>query len=178
MRRSRWWIWWAWGVCLALVATSCAEAPVAYSASKPSTDAIADSPTLAAAQATLAQAQQAVLQARGGYYPRLDLAASAQRQRPPSSRFGITLSGSFGVESLSTATLFRASSKFWNLVADLTAPIFQGGALRAQKQAAIDVRWHTMPSWWARKKARWIHRSPRSACSDSATRPANRTCWR
>lgn len=51
----------------------------------------------------------------------------------------ITLSGSFGVESLSTATLFRASSKFWNLAADLTAPIFQGGALQAQKQAAIDA---------------------------------------
>lgn len=40
MRRSTWWVWCAWGVCLAFVATGCAEAPVAYSASKPSTDVI------------------------------------------------------------------------------------------------------------------------------------------
>jgi outer membrane protein TolC len=44
--------------------------------------AIADSPTIEAAKATLAQAQQAVLQARGIYYPQLDFAASADRSRP------------------------------------------------------------------------------------------------
>ena len=52
---------------------------------------------------------------------------------------GITLSGTLGVESLSTATLFQSSSRFWNLVANLTAPVFHGGALEAQKQAAIDT---------------------------------------
>lgn len=51
----------------------------------------------------------------------------------------ITLSGSLGVESLSTATLFQGPSRFWSLVADLTAPIFHGGALEAQKQAAIEA---------------------------------------
>jgi NodT family efflux transporter outer membrane factor (OMF) lipoprotein len=51
----------------------------------------------------------------------------------------ITLSGSLGVESLSTATLFQSSSEFWSLVASLTTPIFHGGALEAQRQAAIDA---------------------------------------
>jgi outer membrane protein TolC len=43
--------------------------------------AIAENRTLAAAKATLAQAQQAVLQARGAYYPQLDFAANVQRQQ-------------------------------------------------------------------------------------------------
>jgi len=50
--------------------------------------AIAGSPTIAAAEATLAQAQQAVLQARGGYYPQLDFAATAERQQGPPSLLG------------------------------------------------------------------------------------------
>ena len=49
----------------------------------------------------------------------------------------ITLSGSIGTQALSTSNLFQASNQFWNLVASLTAPIFHGGALDAQKQAAI-----------------------------------------
>lgn len=49
----------------------------------------------------------------------------------------IQLSGTLGVESLSSSNLFQASNQFWNLVASLTAPIFHGGALEAQKQAAI-----------------------------------------
>ena len=51
-------------------------------------EAITRSPTIAAAQATLAQAQQAVRQARGAYYPQIDLAASAQRQRGPANLLG------------------------------------------------------------------------------------------
>lgn len=43
--------------------------------------ALRDSPTLDTARATLAQARQAVLAARGGYYPQADLSAAAQRQR-------------------------------------------------------------------------------------------------
>ena len=49
----------------------------------------------------------------------------------------ITLSGSIGTQALATGNLFQASNQFWNLVASLTAPIFHGGALEAQKQAAI-----------------------------------------
>lgn len=51
----------------------------------------------------------------------------------------ITLSGSVGVESLSIDTLFQGSSLIWNVAAGLTAPIFHGGALEAQKQGAIDA---------------------------------------
>jgi NodT family efflux transporter outer membrane factor (OMF) lipoprotein len=49
----------------------------------------------------------------------------------------ITLSGSIGSQALSTGSLFQASNQFWNLVASLTAPIFHGGELQAQKQAAV-----------------------------------------
>ncbi|MEJ2653562.1 MAG: TolC family protein [Gammaproteobacteria bacterium] len=38
---------------------------------------------------------------------------------------------------MTTGALFRSSNKFWSLVANLTAPLFHGGALEAQKQAAI-----------------------------------------
>lgn len=43
--------------------------------------ALAGSPTLDTARATLAAAQQAILVARGGLYPQLDAAASAERSR-------------------------------------------------------------------------------------------------
>lgn len=51
-------------------------------------EAIVDSPTITAARATLAQARQAVLEARGAYYPQLDVAASAERQRGPPNLLG------------------------------------------------------------------------------------------
>ena len=43
--------------------------------------ALAGSPTLDTARATLAAAQQAILVARGGLYPQFDAAASAERSR-------------------------------------------------------------------------------------------------
>jgi len=51
----------------------------------------------------------------------------------------ITLSGSLGLESLSTSTLFQASSRFWSIAADLSAPLFHGNALEAQRQAAVEA---------------------------------------
>jgi NodT family efflux transporter outer membrane factor (OMF) lipoprotein len=53
-------------------------------------EAIAGNPSIAVAQATLAQAQQAVRQARGAYYPQIDLAASAERQRGPAISLGLS----------------------------------------------------------------------------------------
>lgn len=50
---------------------------------------IADNLTVEAADNTLAQAQQAVLQARGAYFPQIDLAASAERQSGPSFQLGV-----------------------------------------------------------------------------------------
>jgi NodT family efflux transporter outer membrane factor (OMF) lipoprotein len=51
--------------------------------------AVADSPTIATAQATLAEAQEAVAQARGTYFPQLDFAATAERQQGPAFQLGI-----------------------------------------------------------------------------------------
>lgn len=50
--------------------------------------AIAGSPTLDTARATLAQAQQAIRVARGGLYPQVDVDASAERDRARSLRAG------------------------------------------------------------------------------------------
>jgi NodT family efflux transporter outer membrane factor (OMF) lipoprotein len=47
--------------------------------------ALAGSPTLDTARATLAQAQQAILVARGGLFPQVDIGASAQRERTSSA---------------------------------------------------------------------------------------------
>ncbi len=55
--------------------------------------ALADNYTLAAAQATLAQARQAIAQAGGALYPQLDFQAAASRQRIPNPQFGINQQG-------------------------------------------------------------------------------------
>lgn len=49
-----------------------------------------------------------------------------------------TLSASLGTASLTKEALGSGSSLVWTLLGGLTAPIFHGGALRAQKRAAID----------------------------------------
>ena len=51
--------------------------------------ALARNPTLDVAKATLAQAREAVLEARGGYYPQADFAASTERQKGPAFALGI-----------------------------------------------------------------------------------------
>ena len=52
-------------------------------------EALAHNPSIAAAQATLAGAQQAVIEARGGYYPQVDLTATAERQKGPAFALGL-----------------------------------------------------------------------------------------
>lgn len=51
----------------------------------------------------------------------------------------ITISGTLGFRSLSSATLFQGTNPYSSVIANLTQPIFHGGALRAQKQAAVDA---------------------------------------
>lgn len=51
--------------------------------------ALARNPTLDVAKATLTEAQEAVIEARGGYYPQVDLAASAERQKGPAFALGL-----------------------------------------------------------------------------------------
>jgi NodT family efflux transporter outer membrane factor (OMF) lipoprotein len=48
----------------------------------------------------------------------------------------ITLSASWTLESASMGTLFDSSGGLWSVAADLTAPVFHGGALEAQRRAA------------------------------------------
>ncbi|HLH78615.1 MAG TPA: efflux transporter outer membrane subunit [Candidatus Binataceae bacterium] len=51
----------------------------------------------------------------------------------------ITLSASLTPAALSpNGAFFQASNLFWSLIGGVTVPVFHGGALRAQKQAAIE----------------------------------------
>src|SRR5262249_26243547 len=49
----------------------------------------------------------------------------------------VNLSASAAQEAIASATLFTTSSTIWSLAGGVTAPIFHGGALRAQRRAAI-----------------------------------------
>ena len=51
----------------------------------------------------------------------------------------ITLSAALTQEALKTATLFTGAGMGWDIAAGLTAPIFHGGALQAQKRGAEDT---------------------------------------
>ena len=51
----------------------------------------------------------------------------------------VTLTGSYGDESLIFDSLFKPGSGVWNLATGVTAPLFQGGTLRAKRRAAIDA---------------------------------------
>lgn len=56
----------------------------------------------------------------------------------------LTLSGSWGVQSTSTGDLFDAGNAVWSVGANLLAPLFRGGTLRAQRRAAeagLDLAW-------------------------------------
>ncbi len=51
----------------------------------------------------------------------------------------VSLSGSFGGESLQFASLLEASSNVWSLAAQATQPLFEGGTLLAKRRAAVDA---------------------------------------
>jgi NodT family efflux transporter outer membrane factor (OMF) lipoprotein len=50
-----------------------------------------------------------------------------------------TLTGAYGDESLSFASLIKSGSNTWSFAAAVTQPLFAGGALRAKRRAAIDA---------------------------------------
>lgn len=78
-------------------------------------------PDILAAQAQLRAATAAVGIATANLYPR------------------IMLSGTLSREALRPSELFNASSTAWSLIAGLTAPLFDGGKLHAERRAALDV---------------------------------------
>lgn len=51
----------------------------------------------------------------------------------------LTLSGSMSQEALTLAHLFSPMSNIWDIASGLTAPIFAGGALEAQRAAAVEA---------------------------------------
>ncbi|HKW54171.1 MAG TPA: efflux transporter outer membrane subunit [Stellaceae bacterium] len=51
----------------------------------------------------------------------------------------LTLSASFTQEALKPSTLFNPASSIFDIGANLLAPVFHGGTLRAQKQATVDA---------------------------------------
>jgi NodT family efflux transporter outer membrane factor (OMF) lipoprotein len=51
----------------------------------------------------------------------------------------LTLSGSFGGEALRFASLLEPGSNSWSLIGQVAQPLFEGGALRAKRRAALDA---------------------------------------
>jgi NodT family efflux transporter outer membrane factor (OMF) lipoprotein len=78
-------------------------------------------PDILAAEAQLHAATAAVGVATSKLYPQISLSATLSQQ------------------STSVGTLFDASSTAWGLAAALSAPLFDGGTLRAQRRAAQDA---------------------------------------
>jgi NodT family efflux transporter outer membrane factor (OMF) lipoprotein len=79
---------------------------------------------------------------------RPDILASEAQLHSASAAIGVataqlypnlTLSASFTQEAVSTGKLFTPASGVWSVGAELLAPIFHGGALLAQKRAAVDA---------------------------------------
>jgi NodT family efflux transporter outer membrane factor (OMF) lipoprotein len=78
-------------------------------------------PDILAAEARLHAATSAVGIAQSNLYPKIQLSASV------------------GQESLKPDQLFDRASNAWSIISGLTAPIFDGGTLRAEKRAAVDA---------------------------------------
>jgi NodT family efflux transporter outer membrane factor (OMF) lipoprotein len=78
-------------------------------------------PDILAAEARLHAATSAVGVAQSNLYPKIELTASV------------------GQQSLKADQLFDKANNAWSIIAGLTAPIFDGGTLRAEKRAAVDA---------------------------------------
>jgi NodT family efflux transporter outer membrane factor (OMF) lipoprotein len=78
-------------------------------------------PDILAAEARLHAATSAVGVAQSNLYPKIQLSAT------------------LGQQSLKTDRLFDGTSTAWSLISGITAPLFDGGTLRAEKRAAIDA---------------------------------------
>ena len=78
-------------------------------------------PDILAAEAQLHAATSAVGVAQSNLYPKIQLSASV------------------GQQSLKADQLFDQASNAWSIISGLTAPIFDGGTLRAEKRAAVDA---------------------------------------
>ncbi|MEI8187276.1 MAG: AdeC/AdeK/OprM family multidrug efflux complex outer membrane factor [Chlorobiaceae bacterium] len=59
----------------------------------------------------------------------------------------ITLNGNYGQTSQTMNNLFNSSSNVWGVGANVTAPIFNGGTLLAERRAAIDTYQQSFASY-------------------------------
>jgi NodT family efflux transporter outer membrane factor (OMF) lipoprotein len=84
-------------------------------------DLVRQRPDIVASEAQLHSASAAIGVATAQLYPNIDLSAS------------------FTQAALHTSSLFNGASSIWAIGAQLAAPIFHGGALRAQKRGAVDA---------------------------------------
>ena len=50
----------------------------------------------------------------------------------------VTLSGNYGANNITVASLAASSATFWGMAANVTAPVFEGGTLWYQRKAAVD----------------------------------------
>jgi NodT family efflux transporter outer membrane factor (OMF) lipoprotein len=78
-------------------------------------------PDILAAEARLHAATSAVGVAQSNLYPKIQLTATV------------------GQQSLKANQLFDGANSAWSIIAGFTAPIFDGGTLRAEKRAAVDA---------------------------------------
>jgi NodT family efflux transporter outer membrane factor (OMF) lipoprotein len=78
-------------------------------------------PDILAAEARLHAATSAVGVAQSNLYPKIQLSATV------------------GQQSLKADQLFDRANNAWSLISGLTAPIFDGGTLRAEKRAAVEA---------------------------------------
>ena len=58
-----------------------------------------------------------------------------------------TMNASYGQTSQTAGNLFNSASNVWGLGTNVTAPIFKGGTLRAQRRAAIDAYQQSFASY-------------------------------
>ncbi len=77
-------------------------------------------PDILAAEAQLHAATAAVGIATANLYPQINLTATG------------------GLQSLPFSQLFDASNFAWSLISGITAPVFEGGRLHAERRAAVD----------------------------------------
>ena len=97
---------------------------------------------LSAADARLEAAEAGVDEANAARLPQVDLAAGFQRTDHPVQVFGTLLSqGEFGAENFAIDALNQpAPLSDWNSRLSLSLPLWTGGGIRAQREAAVAQR--------------------------------------
>jgi NodT family efflux transporter outer membrane factor (OMF) lipoprotein len=79
---------------------------------------------------------------------RPDILAAEAQLHSASAQIGVataalypsfTLTGDYGQNSTSVENLLKNSNSIWSIGADIAAPLFHGGTLRAKRQAAVEA---------------------------------------